>query len=248
MAWVRATSWPGRCCSAATPSDPSTCRAHRPRPAPTWTRPDRCSRWPPRRCSAARPRSGWPPSSRRADACSCTGFCRRSTTTAPTARCSRTRSAWPPAPGSRARRTTSRPCGRPDWAGDQPEVRVGVLQRLEPTGATEVEPLVDGRRGRVAGGGGRAPAAGRPCGRRGLRLPVPPRLLARAAGSARRTPPDRDGGRHPRAAHDHDGRCRRASDCCTWSTSHPWPSGSGPASAALPLPAAPSSSCRLAPG
>ena len=45
-AWVRATSWPGRCCSAATPSARSTCPARRRRTAPTWTRPVRRSRWP----------------------------------------------------------------------------------------------------------------------------------------------------------------------------------------------------------
>ena len=72
-AWVRATSSPGRCCSAATRSRPSTCSADP--SAPTWTRPACVALGQP---ADARPRdlrSGWPPSSRPADGCCCTAFC-----------------------------------------------------------------------------------------------------------------------------------------------------------------------------
>ena len=151
-----------------------------------------------RRCSAARRRSGWPPSSRPAAGCCCTACCPCSTTTAPTARCSRTRSGWPPAPASRARRTTSRRCA--PRMGGRPARGAGGRAAAPGGDRLDAGRGVGGRRRRRVD---RSPRTSRgrgwPGGGRRLRLPVPPRLLARPAGAARRTPAGRDRRRHPRA-------------------------------------------------
>ena len=136
-----------------------------------------------RRCSAARPRSGSPRSSRPAAGCCCTACCPCWTTTAPTARCSRTRSGWPPAPASRAPRTTSRRCAPPTGRATSPRSGSascsGWRRPARPRSSRSRVDVADGSTGR----GRRAPCRRRPGGRRGVRLPVPPRLLARAAGA-----------------------------------------------------------------
>ena len=112
------------------------------------------------------------------------------------------------------------------WAGEQLEVRVGVL-RLTPTGATEVEcrsrsTSPTGQRWPPRWTGQQQPGGGG-----GLRF-TPGHLdfwRALLAGSTR-TPSGRDRGR-PGLLNDHHRR-RGRQRCCTWSMSRRCRSGSGP--------------------